>query len=236
MPECSEIGLMLGPAGDGELEPLDLREVAHHVEHCANCTSELSDYRKIGSELKAITVMPSLDGFTKSVLELIGKIAVVAVIAIVLHSAFVSRRAAEMARVIPDAVAGRPSASSVAPYDRLVDVQVDSAFSDSESGIFSHSNGWTQSGKLIVFRLAGDKTLHVMPRAIDGRKIAMQVVLFDGKRPAMTANLTLESGDTFALSGEQFGETLLLRISPTTPSRGQNYSERSSDIHTQRAS
>ena len=228
---------MLGAAGDGELEPGDLREVAHHVESCATCTSELSDYRRIGSELRAITVMPSLDGFTKSVLELIGKIAVVAFIAIVLHSAFAGRRAAEKARDIPDAVASKPSASSVVPSDRLVDVQVDSAFvSDSASGAFSHSNGWTQSGKLIVFTLPGGKTLHVMPRAIDGGRIAMQVVLFNCRRTAMTANLTLESGETFALSGEQFGETLLLRISPTTASRGPNYSERSSDIHTQRPS
>ena len=44
----------------------------------------------------------------------------------------------------------------------------------------------------------------------------MEVVLFDGKRPTMTANLNLESGDTFAVGGEKYGEgTLLIRISPT---------------------
>jgi hypothetical protein len=238
MPECSEIGLMLGAAGDGELEPQDLREVAHHIEGCALCTSQLSDYRKLGRELRAIAVVPSLEGFTKSVLKLIEKVAVVAVIAIVLHSALVGWRTAQIARPMPEAIASRPPASSAVESDQLVDVQVDSAFvSDNASSAFSHSNGRTQSGKLIVFSLPGGKTLHVMPRAIDGGMIAMQVVLFDGRRPAMTANLTLGSGDTFALSGEQFGETLLLRISPnTTARRGPNYSERSSDIHTQRAS
>jgi hypothetical protein len=231
MPECSEIGLMLGAAGDGELEPQNLREVVHHVEACASCTNALSDYRKIGTELRAIAVMPSLEGFTKSVLKIIEKVAVVAVIAIALHHALAGRHPAEIARSIPETVASRPAASSVIRSDRLVDVQVDSAFvSDSASGAFSHSNRCTRSGKLIVFTLPGGKTLHVMPRAIDGGMIAMQVVLFDGKRPAMTANMTLESGDTFALSGEQFGETLLLRISPTTTARhGANYSERSAD-------
>ena len=43
--------------------------------------------------------------------------------------------------------------------------------------------------------------------------------LFDGKQTAMTAEMKLESGDTFALSGEKYGEgTLLIRISPTTAS------------------
>jgi len=164
----------------------------------------------------------------------------VAIIAIALHGALFSPHTAEIAGSMPEAVASKPSSSSVVRSDRLVDVQVDSAFlSGSASGAFSHSNGRTQSGKLIVFSLPGGKTLHVMPRAIDGGMIAMQVVLFDGKRPAMTANLTLGSGDTFALSGEQYGETLLLRISPTTASRrGPNYSERSPspDARTHQAS
>ena len=69
---------------------------------------------------------------------------------------------------------------------------------------------------MIVFQLPGGKTLHVQPRAIDGGMIAMEVVLFDGTRPTMTANLKLQSGDTFALTGQQSSEgTLLLRISPT---------------------
>jgi hypothetical protein len=68
--------------------------------------------------------------------------------------------------------------------------------------------------------LPGGKTLHVMPRAIDGGMIAIQVVLFDGKRTSMTVDMALESGDTFALGGEQYGKgTLLIRISPTTISR-----------------
>ena len=229
---------MLGAAGDGELEPDHLQEVARHASGCASCTGTLSDYSRIGSELRASAVVPSLEGFTKSVLELIAKLGVAAIIVVALHSAIVGRRAAEIAPPMPAALASKPATASVVTPDRLVDVQVDSAtVSDRAFGAFSHSNRRTQSGRLMVFTLPGGKTLHVMPRAIDGGRIAMQVVLFDGRQPAMTANLTLESGDTFALSGEQFGETLLLRISPTTTaSRGPNYSERSPDAGAHRAS
>ncbi|HYK65628.1 MAG TPA: hypothetical protein VEY94_11835, partial [Patescibacteria group bacterium] len=193
---------------------------------------------RIGGELRAVAVIPSLEGFTKSVLELIAKLGVAAIIVLALHSAIGGRRTTEIAQPMPATVASEPPASSVIRSDRPVDVQVDSAFvSGTDAGAFSHSNGRTQSGKLIVFSLPGGKTLHVMPRAIEGGRIALQVVLFDGSQPAMTANLTLESGDTFALSGEQFGETLLLRISPTTTaSGGPNYYERSPDAGIHRAS
>ena len=77
---------MLGAAGDGELEPNALREVAHHLNGCASCTGELSDYSTISRELKAMAVLPSLEGFTKSVLEVIAKLAVVAVLAIAVHA------------------------------------------------------------------------------------------------------------------------------------------------------
>ena len=50
---------MLSAAGDGELEPRDLREVTHHLEQCPSCTGELADYSKIGHGLRAMTVMPS---------------------------------------------------------------------------------------------------------------------------------------------------------------------------------
>jgi hypothetical protein len=221
MPECSEIGLMLSAAGDGELEPRDLREVAQHLERCASCTGELSDYSKIGRELRAIAVMPSLDKFTKSVLDLIGKLIIVLILAAGLHGITGLPSITKVAHPLPEAVANRrPVSSSVARSPRVVEVRVDSAFvADEESGSFSHTNGRTQSGKMIVFSLPGGKTLHVQPRAIDGGMIAMEIVLFDGKRPTMTANLNLESGDTFAVGGGKYGEgTLLIRISPTTAS------------------
>jgi hypothetical protein len=219
MPECSEIGLMLSAAGDGELEPRDLREVAKHLERCTSCTGELSDYSKIGRELRAIAIMPSLEKFTRSVLDLIGKLIIVVVLAAGLHGIITLPGIMKVAHPLPEAVAiRRPVSASVIGSPSVVDVRVDSAFvADAASGPFSHTNGRTQSGKMIVFSLPGGKTLHVQPRAIDGGMIAMEVVLFDGKRPTMTANLNLESGDTFAVGGEKYGEgTLLIRISPST--------------------
>jgi len=212
---------MLSAAGDGELEPRDLREVANHIERCPSCTGALSDYSKIGRGLRAIAVMPSLEGFSKSVLDLIGKLIIIVILAAAVHGIITTSSIKEVARALPETVASRPSApSSVVGAPRLVDVRVDSAFiADAASGSFSHTDGRTQSGKMIVFSLPGGKTLHVQPRAIEGGMIAMEVVLFDGKRPTMTANLNLESGGTFAVGGEKYGEgTLLIRIRLTTAS------------------
>ena len=205
---------MLSAAGDGELEPNHLQEVTHHVTGCASCSGAQSDYSTIGNELRKIAVEPSLEGFTKSVLDVIAKLVAVAMLAIVLHSVIVRPNTLKISQSKPETVASR---QPVAPT-RLVDVRVDSAFvADANSGAFSHTDGRTQSGKMLVFNLPGGKTLHVMPRAIAGNMIAMQVVLFDGNQTAMTAEMKLESGDTFALSGEKYGEgTLLIRISPTT--------------------
>jgi hypothetical protein len=227
MPECNEISLMLGAVGDGELEPDDMQAVARHITGCVACTIEQSDYAKIGRELRAIAVMPSLEGFTKSVIDLIGKLVVVAIVAATLHGV-VGSGAVKVARSRPVTVGSKPSPASVARSTGVVDVRVDSAFiADQSSGAFSHTNGRIESGKMLVFRLPGGRTLHVQPRAVDGGMIALEVVLFDGKQPAMTADLKLESGDTFALSGEKYGEgTLLLRISPTTAANASHGANR----------
>jgi Putative zinc-finger len=219
MPECGEIGLMLSAAGDGELEPGDLREVARHVERCASCTGELSDYSAIGRELRSIAAMPSLEGFTKSVLDVIAKLVAVAILAVALHAGILRVGIAHIAGSMRQTVASKEPAPPIAVMPaKLVDVRVDSAFvADPAFGSFTHANGLTESGKMIVFRLPGGKILHVQPRAIEGGVIKLAVVLFDGGRATMTADMNLESGDTFAVGGEKYGEgTLLIRISPST--------------------
>jgi hypothetical protein len=219
MPQCSEIGLMLGAAGDGELEPECMQEIAHHVTRCAACTGELSDYATIKRELKAIAVAPSLEGFTKSVLDLIATLVAVALFILVLRADAIRPNVATVVRPMPETVASTRAAP--API-KVFDVRVDSAIvADEAAGTFTHTNATTQSGKMLVFRLPGGKTLHVQPRAIDGDMIRMEVVLFDGDRATMTVDLNLENGSTLALGGQQFGEgTLLLRIRPTTASAG----------------
>jgi hypothetical protein len=227
MPECSEIGLMLGAAGDGELEPRDLQQVAHHLVGCTNCTGELSDYSKIGRELRAIATTPSLQGFTKSVLNVIAKIAAVAMLAIALHTGIVRLGTADIARTLPATVASKsPASPAVAGPAKEVDVRVDSAVvADRASGSFNHTSGRTVSGKMLVFALPGGKVLHVQPKAIEGGMIRMEVVLFEGGRATMTVDLNLQNGSTLALGGAQFEKgTLLLRISPTTTASASTFS------------
>ena len=210
---------MLSAAGDGELEPRDLRTVARHVEDCAACTGELSDYSAIGRELRSIATMPSLDGFAKSVLDVIAKIVAVAIFVLALHAGIFRPGIDHLAPSLPETVTGKLPAPPVAVAPTaLVDVRVDSALvAGLGSGTFDHTSARTQSGKMIVFVLPGGRTLHVQPRALDGGVIRMAIVLFDGKRPTMTADMNLESGDTFAVGGEKYGAgTLLIRISPST--------------------
>jgi hypothetical protein len=215
MAECSEIGLMLGAAGDGELEPDHMQEIAHHLTRCADCTIRLSDYAAIGRELKAIATMPSLEGFTKSVLAAITTLIAVAIFAIALHGTAVRPDSVSIAR--SDTA---PTSSTATAPIRMVEVQVDSAMIvDQASASFSHTNLKAKSGKMLVFNVAPGKTLHVQPRVIDGDMIKLEVVLFDRGRPTMRTDVNLENGSTVTLGGEQFAEgTLLLRISPTTAS------------------
>lgn len=72
---------------------------------CASCTGELSDYSTVGHQLRAIAVAHSLEGFTKSVLDAIAKLVVVAVLALVLHGA-VSPTTEQAAKAMPE-VRGR---------------------------------------------------------------------------------------------------------------------------------
>jgi hypothetical protein len=223
MPECSEIGLRLGAAGDGELEPGNMREIARHLTRCADCTVQLSDYVKIGRELKAIAITPSLEGFTKTVLAAIKTLIVVAIFAMALYGPVARLEPTTIARDLPQTVAGTSPASSTATTPiRMVTVQIDSAMvGDQAFGIFSHTNLRTQSGKMLVVRLSGGRTLHLQPRVIDGDTIKLEVILFDRGRPTMRSDLNLENGSSVTLSGEQFTKgTLLLRISPIASSIG----------------
>src|SRR5258708_25082907 len=117
MPECNEIGLMLSAAGDGELESNDLQQVEHHLTGCASCTGAVSDYSTIGSELRKIAVKPSLEGFTRSVLDVIAKLVAVAIVMIVLHSVIVGPGSVNVVRPLPQTVA---KVAPAAPT-RLVD-------------------------------------------------------------------------------------------------------------------
>jgi hypothetical protein len=74
MAECSEISLLLGAFGDGELESGEIREVAYHVARCEGCAAELADLTALGNELRAIAPEPELQGFKRAVLNRIDEL------------------------------------------------------------------------------------------------------------------------------------------------------------------
>ena len=74
MAECSEISLLLGPFGDGELEPGEIREVAYHLARCDSCSAELADLTSLGNELRLSAIEPALDGFKRAVMKRIDEL------------------------------------------------------------------------------------------------------------------------------------------------------------------
>lgn len=67
MAECGEISMMLGAFEDSELEPNEMQEVAFHLARCESCTGVLADYSTLGRDLRSITEVPSLAGFSSAV-------------------------------------------------------------------------------------------------------------------------------------------------------------------------
>jgi anti-sigma factor RsiW len=74
MADCSEISLLLGAFEDGELEPHEMQDVAYHLARCDSCTDAMAEIGALGRELRAAVTMPSLDGFTQSVLKRINNL------------------------------------------------------------------------------------------------------------------------------------------------------------------
>jgi len=74
MAECGEISMMLGAFEDSELEPNEMQEVAFHLARCESCTGVLSDYSTIGRDLRSITAVPSLAGFSNAVIARVDRL------------------------------------------------------------------------------------------------------------------------------------------------------------------
>ena len=74
MAECGEISVMLGAFEDSELEPNEMQEVAFHLARCETCTGVLADYSTIGRDLRSITAVPSLAGFSKAVIARVDRL------------------------------------------------------------------------------------------------------------------------------------------------------------------
>ena len=74
MAECGEISMMLGAFEDSELEPNEMQEVAYHLARCESCTSVLADYSTLGRNLRSITTVPSLAGFSDAVIARVDRL------------------------------------------------------------------------------------------------------------------------------------------------------------------
>src|SRR5579863_7661589 len=74
MAECGEISMMLGAFEDSELEPNEMQEVAFHLARCESCTGVLADYSTLGRNLRSITAVPSLAGFSNAVIARVDRL------------------------------------------------------------------------------------------------------------------------------------------------------------------
>jgi anti-sigma factor RsiW len=74
MAGCDEISMMLGAFEDSELEPNEMQEVAYHLARCETCTGILSDYSTLGRDLRSITDVPSLAGFSNAVIARVDRL------------------------------------------------------------------------------------------------------------------------------------------------------------------
>ncbi len=199
MAECNEIGVMLSAFGDGELEPWARRQVESHLALCTTCVTSLADYSLLRNELKKIIQLPKLEGFSRSVMEKIGKLVVL------LFFLFAMR-------------GGVPGKIQV--LLRPVDVRVDSVVTISEQGfgygVVAHRALQTVRGEAMAFPLPNGNILRVRARALDDDTIAMRLVLMDGRHRMMITEIRVKPGDAFIYRTEPSTHgTLLFKVSPS---------------------
>jgi anti-sigma factor RsiW len=68
---CDDIAPLLGAFNDGELAPHQAEQVTSHLDGCEACKETVLDYLMLGHHLRSAAAMPSLEGFSDSVLKAI---------------------------------------------------------------------------------------------------------------------------------------------------------------------
>jgi len=68
---CDDIAPLLGAFNDGELAPHQAEQVTRHLDGCETCKETVLDYLMLGHHLRSAAGMPSLEGFSESVLKAI---------------------------------------------------------------------------------------------------------------------------------------------------------------------
>lgn len=67
MNDCDQIGPLLGPFRDGELQPAEMQQVARHLAGCTSCDEIVGEFNSLGRELRDVISVPPLTGFVASV-------------------------------------------------------------------------------------------------------------------------------------------------------------------------
>jgi anti-sigma factor RsiW len=199
MADCNEMGLTLGALVDGELDGEARLQLESHLVGCATCVARISDYSDLRKELRKIVEIPQLEGFAKSVLEKIAKLAVVAFCVLVMRGGI---------------------ARLSAPAPSLVDIHVESfsaADTNSNGALrIRHRHGRLENGQMVAFRLAGGGVLKVHAQKLAGGMIAMQFMLSDRNgQQSFSTEMTIPKGSAMVLSGASSGQgVLLIRVRP----------------------
>jgi anti-sigma factor RsiW len=68
---CDDIAPLLSAFNDGELAPHESEQVTRHLDRCETCKDTLLDYLMLGHHLRSAAAMPTLEGFSESVLKAI---------------------------------------------------------------------------------------------------------------------------------------------------------------------
>src|SRR5215469_537584 len=183
MADCNEMGLRLGALVDDELERPARQQLESHLAGCGTCLAQVADYTTLGEELRKIVQIPRLEGFAKSVLEKIAKLAVVALCILVMRGGI---------------------ARLSTPAGSLLDIRVDSIAAANpnlpDSLMIRRRHKQIGDGQHAAFRLPGGETLSVRARAIDDGMIAMQVVISERNGSSMSTELSLPADVAFVLS------------------------------------
>jgi anti-sigma factor RsiW len=198
MAECNEMGFRLSALVDDELEAPVRDQLESHLVGCAACVAQVAEYTTLGEELRKIVQIPQLEGFAKSVLEKIAKLAVVVFCVLAMRGGVTPLRV---------------------PAGGLVDVRVDSIAAANpylpDTVLVRRRHKRIGDGQPAAFRLPGGGTLSVRARAIDDGMIAMQLVLSDRGGSSMTTEINLPAGAALVLSGGESGhDMLMIRVRP----------------------
>lgn len=68
----------------------------------------------------------------------------------------------------------------------------------------------TVCGRILTFSLPAGRFLHIAPLKIDGERVNMEIVMFDGAEPRVTMRVTMQNRSTLILGGPHYPLGMLI--------------------------